>query len=94
MRPQIAILIGLLLSRLSLGAGKEIKVSVNGMVCAFCAQGITKKLKAEPAVEKVDVRLSNRLVTITLRDSQDISDQRLKEILQNSGYNVEKIQRD
>lgn len=85
--------LSLFLSQLSFADGKEIKVGVNGMVCSFCAQGITKKFKSEPSIDRVDVKLSEKLVKLTLKDSQDIPDQRIKEILQQSGYNVEKIER-
>ena len=74
-------------------AGKEVKVSVKGMVCGFCAQGISKKLKSEAAVEKVDVSLETKLVTIDLKDGQELSDGAIETILKDSGYNVEKIER-
>ena len=90
------VLIGLLtlvLSQTGFAAGKEIKISVNGMVCAFCAQGITKKFKAEPSVDSVDVRLGDKLVKLSLKDKQEISDDRIEEILKDAGFNVVKIER-
>lgn len=82
-----------LLSMTAFAVEKEVKVSVKGMVCAFCAQGITKKLKAEPAIAKVDVSLEKKLVTIDLKDGQDIEDKKIEAILTESGYNIEKIDR-
>lgn len=87
------LIVGSLISQISFASGNEIRIGVNGMVCGFCAQGITKKFKAEPAIDKVDVKLSDKAVILTTKDSQDISDERIKEILTNSGYNVEKIER-
>jgi mercuric ion binding protein len=72
---------------------KEIKISVKGMVCAFCAQGITKKFKARPDVESVDVSLEKKLVTVRTKADADITDQQLTSLLTESGYNVEKIER-
>lgn len=92
MKNKIVIMI-LLLSQLTLAVGKEVKVTVNGMVCAFCAQGITKKFKAEPSVEAVDVKLSDKLVKLGLKDKQDLSDERIEEILKDAGFNVVKIER-
>lgn len=89
----ILLITTLLLPALSLAAGKEIKVSVKGMVCGFCAQGITKKFKAESAVEKVDVSLEKRLVTINLKESKELKDSRIEDLLKESGYTVEKIDR-
>lgn len=87
------IMIALLISIPSFAAQREVVATVKGMVCAFCAQGITKKLKAEASVETVDVSLEKKLVTIKLKDGKDLADQTLEKILVDSGYNVEKIER-
>ncbi len=91
---KMILLLTLLLPVLSFADAKEVKVSVKGMVCGFCAQGITKKLKAEPAVDKVDVSLEKKLVTISLNDGQDLTNSRIESLLKDSGYNVEKIDRE
>ena len=83
----------LLLTLSSSSFGKEVKVAVKGMVCGFCAQGITKKLKAEPSVAKVDVSLEKKLVTIDLKDNQELTNSKIESILKDAGYNVEKIER-
>ena len=41
-----------------------IEMSVNGLVCAFCAQGIEKKLRKLPATADVVVSLERRLVAV------------------------------
>ena len=74
-------------------AGKEIIVGVKGMVCGFCAQGIQKKFSVQPSVDKVDVSLNDKQVKLTLKDGKDIGDDTIKQILSESGYNVEKIDR-
>lgn len=87
------IAIGLIIATQSFAAGKEISATVNGMVCGFCAQGITKKFSAESAVEKVDVSLEKKIVTIKLKEGKDLDDKRVQEILKEAGYNVETIAR-
>lgn len=72
---------------------KELKIHVNGMVCAFCAQGITKKFEARPEVAKIDVNLKDKIVLVTIKDKQDIQDDDIKNILKESGFAVEKIER-
>lgn len=74
-------------------SAKTIEVHVNGMVCAFCGQGITKKLSARPEVKKVDVSLKDKSVKIDLAEDQDLKDAEIEKILKESGYQVEKIQR-
>ena len=72
---------------------KEIRVSVKGMVCAFCAQGITKKFKREPSVSHVEVSLEKKFVTIETKGNEDLSDEKINQILKDSGYSVERIER-
>jgi copper chaperone CopZ len=63
------------------------------LVCAFCAQGIEKKLKKFPATAEVVVSLEHRLVAIALKDGTDISDDDLRKALTDSGYTVKEINR-
>ena len=86
-------LIALLLAHPALAGATQITATVNGMVCGFCAQGITKKLNAEPAVAKVDVSLEAKTVKVSLKDGKSLDDKTLEKILKDSGYNVEKITR-
>ena len=60
--------------RLALAAAKTIEMDVNGLVCAFCAQGIEKTMKALPATEAVFVSLEHRIVAVELKDGSDIDD--------------------
>jgi mercuric ion binding protein len=70
-----------------------IEMNVNGLVCAFCAQGIEKKLRKIPATADVVVSLEQRLVAVALKDGQDIPDAELRKALTNAGYTVTSIQR-
>ena len=70
-----------------------IEMTVNGLVCAFCAQGIEKKLKKFPATAEVLVSLEHRLVAVSLKDGQDIPDSELRKALTDAGYTVKAISR-
>lgn len=70
-----------------------IEMTVNGLVCSFCAQGIEKTLRKNPATADVLVSLENRLVAIATREGTDISDAELKKALTNAGYDVKAIAR-
>jgi copper chaperone CopZ len=70
-----------------------IEMTVNGLVCAFCAQGIEKKLKKFPATAEVMVNLEHRLVAVALKEGQDIPDADLRKALTDAGYTVKTISR-
>jgi copper chaperone CopZ len=70
-----------------------IEMTVNGLVCAFCAQGIEKKLKKFPATAEVVVNLEHRLVAVSLKDGQNISDDELRKALTDAGYTLKSISR-
>jgi len=70
-----------------------IEMKVNGLVCAFCAQGIEKTLKEYPATADVVVSLENRLVAVATKDGQDIPDAELRKALTEAGYTVKSIAR-
>jgi copper chaperone CopZ len=72
---------------------EKVKVAVDGMVCAFCAQGIEKKFKADPAVESCKVDLEKKEVEITLKKDQKMTDEKIKKTIKESGYNVHRLER-
>lgn len=72
-------------------APQTLMVNVNGMVCAFCAQGIEKKVRALPQTEDVYVNLKQHVVAIALKDSQTITDETIKSLIKNAGYEVTAI---
>lgn len=70
-----------------------IEMTVNGLVCGFCAQGIEKTLRKNPATADVIVSLEKRLVAVSTKEGQDISDDELRNALTASGYAVKAIER-
>lgn len=73
-------------------AANTIKAEVNGMVCAFCAKGIEKKLKSLPETQSTFVDLSQRVVVLELKDGQNVSDAAFSQVIQDAGYSVAKIE--
>lgn len=71
------------------GFSKE--VIVNGMVCAFCSNSLEKKFKKEKAVERLNVDLDNKKVSIKFKKGKVISDKKLKRLITSSGFSVVEI---
>lgn len=78
----------------SVANAETIKASVNGLVCAFCATGIEKTFKAEPAVETVHVDLESKLVTINTKADQKMDDAAITKLITDAGYTVTGIKRE
>lgn len=72
---------------------EKITISVKGMVCSFCAQGIKKTFMRKDGVENVDVDLDQKIVTIQTKTGAILSDADLTESIVDSGYEVTKIER-
>jgi copper chaperone CopZ len=65
---------------------ETVKVTVNGMVCAFCATAIEKTFKKEPQVETVYIDLPKKLVTIKTKPGTTISDAKIHDVISYAGY--------
>jgi copper chaperone CopZ len=74
-------------------AAATIEMTVSGLVCAFCAQGIEKRLKKFPAAAEIVVNFEQRLVAVALKGGQDIPDADLRRALTDAGYTVKSIAR-
>jgi len=67
---------------------QSLTATVNGMVCAFCAQGIEKKLKAMAETQSVQVDLKSRLVSVTAKPGQQLDPAKVRQVIVDAGYEV------
>jgi Mg2+/Co2+ transporter CorB len=82
-------------TELSSGLKSEniIDVATNGMVCDFCAQAIEKVFMKRKEVQGINVDLNNQRVVIYLKNNLSIEDTEIIKLFEESGYNVDKIDR-
>lgn len=84
--------LGLTLLSFSARAETE-KVTVNGMVCAFCAAGIKKSFSKLPDVDQTIVDLDQMLVTIVTKDGKKLDDMVIRKVIKDNGFDTVKIER-
>ena len=66
-------------------------VSVKGMVCDFCAQGIEKTFKKDKTVAKIDVDLNKGKVFIAYQMNIKIDFEKIKKMIVSNGQNATKL---
>lgn len=72
---------------------EQITITVKGMVCSFCAQGIKKTFSRRKVVKSIDVDLDKKLVNITTYDDGILRDEDIHRIINDAGYDVLEISR-
>ena len=70
-----------------------VTVKVNGLVCDFCVQALTRTFRKEKAVDTFHVDLSAKEIHLTFKRGQTLSDARIRTLVTNAGYNVVGIAR-
>ncbi len=73
-------------------ATESIKATVNGMVCAFCAQGIEKRLSGLPATKAVLVDLKKKIVVVEAKEGQTLDGKAISHEIKEAGYDVTKLE--
>ncbi|MAI85236.1 MAG: hypothetical protein CMM91_09955 [Rickettsiales bacterium] len=73
---------------------KILYVSVNGLVCDFCARSIEKIFKRKQSVKSIDVNLEKMLITINLKEGENLTDETIKKLILDSGYEVVEVFRE
>lgn len=73
-------------------AATSVKANVNGMVCAFCAQGIEKRLMKLGNTKEVFVDLKKRVVAIEAKDGQTLDAKTITDEITDAGYDVIKME--
>ena len=87
MKPILIILLSLSLNAFA----QKVVVTVPGMVCQMCVQGMKKNFKTavENSEKDVVVDLDKKTVTVNLKAK--ITEKEIKERVNDAGYNAEKI---
>jgi copper chaperone CopZ len=76
------------------GLGTErIDLTINGMVCSFCVQGVERKIRGLPATQNVKIDLSKRVVQVWVRHGETIQDDQLRKLIRDAGFDVREIKR-
>lgn len=73
-------------------AATSVQATVNGMVCAFCAQGIEKRLEKLPAAQAVLVDLKRKVVVVQAKDGQTLDNKAISHEITEAGYDVVKLE--
>jgi mercuric ion binding protein len=89
---KLVISLALALATWSSFAATSIKATVNGMVCAFCAQGIEKRISNMPATKAVYVDLKRKTVAIEAKEGQTLDENAIKAEITDAGYDVVKLE--
>ena len=71
-----------------------LKISVNGLVCDFCARSIEKLFRKKELVKSINVDLENMLITIYLKKGKNINNIIVTQLIKDSGYDVTEINRE
>lgn len=88
------LLVAIVLTTLSLPALATIsmKATVNGMVCAFCAQGIEKRLSKMPEAKAVLVDLKQRFVIVEPKEGVKLDEKLIIAEIKDAGYDVVSVE--
>lgn len=89
---KLLISLALSLATWSSFAATSIKATVNGMVCAFCAQGIEKRISSMPATKAVYVDLKKKTVAIEAKEGQTLDGNAIRAEITDAGYDVVKLE--
>jgi periplasmic mercuric ion binding protein len=73
-------------------AADTVKLQVNGMVCAFCAQGIEKRLTKMPETGEIYINLAQKVVAVQPKAGQTIDVNKVKAEVTEAGYEVVKME--
>ena len=89
---QLNLIIAIAFIALSQSVLASMKVTVNGMVCSFCAQGIEKSILKMDETKAVFVDLKNKVVVVEAKEGKTLNEKLISQEIKDSGYDVVKIE--
>ena len=87
----VAVMIAI--STSAFAAEKQAVVSLVGMKCPMCSQGLPRKFGAQPEVKDIKVTMEPQQVVVNFKEGKTLSDEQITKIVEDAGINVEKIER-
>jgi copper chaperone CopZ len=72
---------------------ETIEMKVNGLTCAFCAQGVETLLRKHPATSEVIVDLQSKMIVVVTRDGTSFTNGELTKAINDAGYDLKVIMR-
>lgn len=88
----IIIPLAVALAALPAFAATSVKATVNGMVCAFCAQGIEKTISKMDATQAVFVDLKSKIVLVEAKEGKFLDHKAIGAAIVDAGYDVVKME--
>lgn len=77
----------------ALAETKKVTFIVDGMTCPSCAASVERHLKTLPQVDSVDISLSAKAVTVTLKNGTELSIADASKAVQAAGYKINESQK-
>jgi copper chaperone CopZ len=71
--------------------GAVVQLTVDGLVCNFCATNISKTFSKLPEVSEVYVNLTAKAVLLQLKEGQKLPEEKTKQIVTDAGFNLRGI---
>lgn len=68
-----------------------VDVQVNGLVCDFCARALEKTFGRRDEVQDITVDLDSGNVHIVMKEGKTLDDAILRQLITDSGYDVQSI---
>ncbi len=73
---------------------QRLTVTIRGMVCSFCAQGLEKLFRAEKSVREVKVSLEKKTVLLELAPDSTLDEARIRILVEDSGFDFVRLERE
>jgi copper chaperone CopZ len=86
----LLLIAAILLLPLMLSA-ESIKMKVDGMVCQSCVETISAMFKKHESTKSINVDLNSKTVTVETLDEKTFTDEDLKKIIKDSGYELQEV---
>lgn len=83
----------ILLLTYSSAVAEKVRVSVPEMDCEHCSHAIEDRLKREKDISKVEIDLKSKEISIYTVDPTKISDEELRALIKDSGFEATTIVR-
>lgn len=88
MHTALAILAAAQMVTAALAAGPRYRLEVAGLACPICAYGVEREVKSLGAVERIETRVSDGIVVVTMKEGATLDEAAARKAIERAGFTL------
>ena len=81
------------LEKVEMVSANSIEITIDGLVCDFCARGLEHVLRDKKRIDRIDIDMDASMMRVILEKDEQLEDTEIQKIVEDNGFTLRRIVR-